>query len=115
MRGSFKRDIKHLDDARFVETAQFALEHTALGSGLWERFKVMLSSLRSTELETRIITTADIFARPYRDAVPIPRTLEIMAETVGSALDPACFAALERVVPTLEPHHSRPPSRTRAA
>jgi hypothetical protein len=46
---SFKRDIKQLDDAKFFETAQFALEHTALGSGLWERFKVMLSSLRSKE------------------------------------------------------------------
>jgi HD-GYP domain-containing protein (c-di-GMP phosphodiesterase class II) len=57
-------------------------------------------------LETRIITTADIFdaitaARPYREAVPIPRTLEIMAESVGTALDPDCFAALRRTVATL--------------
>ncbi len=59
-------------------------------------------------LETRIITTADIFdaitaERPYRGAVPLPRTLQIMAETVGTALDPACFAALERVVARLDP------------
>jgi len=57
--------------------------------------------------ETRIITTADIFdaitaARPYRAAVPLEKTMEIMRESVGSALDPECFAALERVVATLE-------------
>jgi HD-GYP domain-containing protein (c-di-GMP phosphodiesterase class II) len=46
---SFKRDVKQLDDANFLETVQFALEHTALGSGLWRRFKVMLSSLRTKE------------------------------------------------------------------
>src|SRR6478609_2265681 len=70
-------------------------------------------------LETRVITTADIFdaitaARPYREAVPIPRTLEIMAQSVGSALDPDCFAALQRVIPSLEAaRHSLP--RERAA
>jgi len=56
--------------------------------------------------ETRIITTADIFdaitaERPYRAAVPLARTLDIMRETVGTALDPECFSALERVVSTL--------------
>lgn len=62
-------------------------------------------------LETRIITTADIFdaitaKRPYRDAVPVARTLEIMAKTLGTAIDPACFAALERVVARLDlPSH----------
>lgn len=50
-------------------------------------------------LETRIITTADIFdaitaERPYRGAIPVPKALEMMEKTVGSALDPACFAAL---------------------
>lgn len=50
--------------------------------------------------ETRIITTADIFdaitaERPYRGAIPIPRALEMMEETVGTALDPACFTALK--------------------
>lgn len=48
---------------------------------------------------TRIITTADIFdaitaERPYRGAIPVPKTLEIMAENVGTAIDPQCFAAL---------------------
>jgi HD-GYP domain-containing protein (c-di-GMP phosphodiesterase class II) len=54
-------------------------------------------------LETRIITTADIFdaisaERPYRRAVPIPQTLEMMGETVGTAIDPLCFEALKNVV-----------------
>ncbi len=54
-------------------------------------------------LETRIITTADIFdaitaERPYRAAVPIPRTLEIMAENVGTAIDARCFDALRRTL-----------------
>lgn len=57
-------------------------------------------------LETRIITTADIFdaitaERPYRGATPIPKTLEIMAEHVGVAIDPACFLALQRVITRL--------------
>lgn len=51
-------------------------------------------------LETRIITTADIFdaitaKRPYRDAIPVPQALEMMAEHLGSVIDPDCFAALK--------------------
>jgi len=51
-------------------------------------------------LETRIITTADIFdaitaERPYRAAVPLQKTLSIMEEAVGTALDPKCFASLK--------------------
>lgn len=54
-------------------------------------------------LETRIITVADIFdaisaERPYRGAVPVPQTLQMMAQTVGSAIDPLCFEALKSVV-----------------
>ena len=54
-------------------------------------------------LETRIITTADIFDaisadRPYRAAVPIPQTLAMMSESVGTAIDPLCFEALQQVV-----------------
>lgn len=56
--------------------------------------------------ETRIITCADIFdaitaERPYRGAVPIPRTLEIMSENVGSAIDPVCFEVLKASVSRL--------------
>ena len=54
-------------------------------------------------LETRIITVADIFdaisaERPYRGATPVARTLEIMAASVGTAIDPLCFEALCQVV-----------------
>ncbi len=58
-------------------------------------------------LETRIITTADIFdaitaERPYRGATPIPKTLEIMAENLHSAIDPRCFDALKVAIAKLE-------------
>jgi len=54
-------------------------------------------------LDTRIITTADIFdaitaERPYRGAIPIPRALAMMEETVGTAIDPVCFAALNKIM-----------------
>ena len=54
-------------------------------------------------LETRIITTADIFDaltadRPYRAAMPVTKALAIMAEMVGTAIDPACFEALKRAL-----------------
>ena len=57
-------------------------------------------------LETRIITTADIFdaitaERPYRGAIPIPKTLEMMAENVGTAIDARCFAALKAALARL--------------
>jgi HD-GYP domain-containing protein (c-di-GMP phosphodiesterase class II) len=58
-------------------------------------------------LETRIITTADIFDaltadRPYRKAVPVPRTLEIMAEQLDTAIDPRCLSALRDALRGLE-------------
>lgn len=58
-------------------------------------------------LETRIITTADIFdaitaERPYRGATPIPRTLEIMAENLHTAIDERCFDALKLAIAKLE-------------
>jgi len=54
-------------------------------------------------LETRIITSADIFDaisadRPYRAAVPVPQTLATMAGMVGTAIDPLCFEALRQVI-----------------
>ncbi len=54
-------------------------------------------------LETRIITTADIFdaitaERPYRGAVPVEKTLVIMKDSVGSAIDAECFAHLQQVI-----------------
>jgi HD-GYP domain-containing protein (c-di-GMP phosphodiesterase class II) len=54
-------------------------------------------------IETRIITTADIFdaitaERPYRGAIPLEQALGMMEKTVGSALDPDCFAALKSAI-----------------
>ncbi len=53
-------------------------------------------------LETRIITIADIFdaitaERPYRGAVPVSQTLDIMSKNLGSAIDRTCFEALKKV------------------
>jgi HD-GYP domain-containing protein (c-di-GMP phosphodiesterase class II) len=50
-------------------------------------------------IETRIITTADIFDaltadRPYRNAMPTEEALKLMADMCGTAIDPDCFAAL---------------------
>lgn len=52
-------------------------------------------------LETRIVTTADVFDaltadRPYRPAMPVSKALAIMADMCGTALDPECLAALKR-------------------
>ncbi|MBC3880657.1 HD-GYP domain-containing protein [Undibacterium sp. LX40W] len=57
-------------------------------------------------LETRIITTADIFdaitaERPYRGAIPIPKTLEMMAENLHTAIDVRCFEALKLAIAKL--------------
>lgn len=57
-------------------------------------------------IETRIITTADIFdaitaERPYRGAIPIPKTLEMMAENLGTAIDARCFEALKQALDRL--------------
>jgi HD-GYP domain-containing protein (c-di-GMP phosphodiesterase class II) len=54
-------------------------------------------------METRIITTADIFDaisadRPYRAAVPVDQTLAMMDKIVGTALDPRCMHALRQAV-----------------
>jgi HD-GYP domain-containing protein (c-di-GMP phosphodiesterase class II) len=54
-------------------------------------------------IETRIITTADIFdaltaERPYRGAVPVELTLQMMSKTVGTAIDPDCYGALVKAM-----------------
>ena len=84
----------------FAELARVAAAHHERLDG--RGYPRGLSADRIT-LETRIITTADIFDaisadRPYRGAVPIDETLAMMGETVGTALDPLCFEALRQVV-----------------
>jgi HD-GYP domain-containing protein (c-di-GMP phosphodiesterase class II) len=54
-------------------------------------------------LETRIISTADVFDaltadRPYRPAMPVSKAMKIMAEGLGTATDPDCYAALARAL-----------------
>lgn len=54
-------------------------------------------------IESRILAMADIFdaltaERPYRAAMPVQKALAIMAEEVGKATDPACFAALKQAL-----------------
>ena len=56
---------------------------------------------RHIRLETRIITTADIFDaltadRPYRAALPTQAALKIMRDGVGTTVDADCLDALER-------------------
>ena len=87
----------------FAELAKVAAaHHERLDGGGYPR------GLSGAEIsmETRIITCADIFdaitaERPYRAAVPVPKTLEIMAETVGTAIDATCFEALKRAIEKL--------------
>jgi HD-GYP domain-containing protein (c-di-GMP phosphodiesterase class II) len=84
----------------FEELARIAAAHHEKldGSGYPQGL-----SDRDITLETRIITTADIFdaitaERPYHAATPVDRALDIMRGHVGTALDPRCFSALEAVV-----------------
>jgi HD-GYP domain-containing protein (c-di-GMP phosphodiesterase class II) len=58
-------------------------------------------------LETRIITTADIFDaltadRPYRAAMPVGEALDLMATMVGTQIDAACFDALKAALDRVE-------------
>jgi HD-GYP domain-containing protein (c-di-GMP phosphodiesterase class II) len=85
--------------AAFAELARVAAaHHERLDGGGYPR------GLRADQitLETRIITTADIFdalsaERPYRAALPIEKALAMMAENVGTAIDPLCFEALRQI------------------
>lgn len=61
----------------------------------------------SIDLETRIVTTADIFdaltaERPYRAAMPMSKAFAIMDADAGTAIDPDCLAALKRAMLEVE-------------
>ncbi|MFT6915639.1 MAG: HD-GYP domain-containing protein (c-di-GMP phosphodiesterase class II) [Motiliproteus sp.] len=50
-------------------------------------------------LDTRIITTADIFDaittdRPYGGPIPVPKALTMMAEHLDTQIDRRCYEAL---------------------
>lgn len=88
----------------FAELAKVAAaHHERLDGGGYPR------GLKADEisLETRIITTADIFdaitaERPYRGAIPVDRTLDMMAENLHTAIDSECFDALKLAIAKLE-------------
>jgi HD-GYP domain-containing protein (c-di-GMP phosphodiesterase class II) len=84
----------------FAELAQVSSAHHERLDGKGYPLGLAASQI---SLETRIITTADIFDaitadRPYRAAVPIERTFQIMSEELGKAIDPRCLEALKAAV-----------------
>lgn len=90
--------------AAFADMARIAATHHEKldGTGYPRRL-----SAESLPLETRIVTTADIFDaltadRPYRAAMPVAKAFSIMAEMSGTAIDPDCLAALRRAVELLD-------------
>lgn len=59
------------------------------------------------DLDTRIVTVADIFDaltadRPYRKAMPVSAAFAIMEKDLGTAIDPDVYAALRRGFARLE-------------
>ncbi len=59
------------------------------------------------DLDTRIVTVADIFDaltadRPYRKAMPVSVAFEVMEKELETAIDPVVFAALQRGFARLE-------------
>ena len=90
--------------AAFADLARIAAEHHERLDGTGYPLGLSADQL---SLDTRIVTTADIFDaltadRPYRPAMPTPRALAIMADMVGTALDPGCYAALATAVARLD-------------
>jgi putative nucleotidyltransferase with HDIG domain len=86
--------------AAFGELAQVSAAHHERLDGTG--YPLQLDAAKIS-LETRIITTADIFDaitadRPYRKAVAVAETIEIMRKEVGRAIDARCFQALEDVL-----------------
>ena len=84
--------------AAFADHARVAVAHHEKLDGTGYPRKLTAPDL---DLETRIVTVADIFDaltadRPYRAAMPVSKALAIMTEEMGTALDPDCLAALIR-------------------
>jgi HD-GYP domain-containing protein (c-di-GMP phosphodiesterase class II) len=84
----------------FAEMAQVAAAHHEKLDGTGYPLGLRDAQIA---LETRIITTADIFdaitaERPYHAATPVDEALAIMRVHVGTAIDAACFDALESLV-----------------
>ncbi|HEY0854871.1 MAG TPA: HD-GYP domain-containing protein [Devosia sp.] len=92
--------------AAFADLARIAATHHEKLDGTGYPRRLTAEQL---PLETRIVTTADIFDaltadRPYRPAMPVSKALAIMSDMAGSAIDPVCLAALRRAVELLDRH-----------
>ncbi len=86
-------------------------EMASIGGGHHERLdgKGYPRGLTGDEIapQTRIVSVADVFDaltadRPYRAAMPLEKALGLMRADLGTAFDPTCFAALERVLAAIE-------------
>jgi response regulator RpfG family c-di-GMP phosphodiesterase len=83
----------------FAELAHMAgAHHERLDGGLPARHRRQRNQPRDPDYHHRDIFDAITAERPYRGAIPIPQALEMMAKTVGGAIDPDCFAALTRAL-----------------
>jgi len=72
------------------------------------------------DLETRIVTAADVFDaltadRPYRAAMSLSQAFDIMQADVGTAIDPHCLDALRQAVALLGEPDTAAPGQPRAA
>lgn len=86
----------------FAELARIAGAHHERLDGGGYPYGLTANEIR---METRIITVADIFdaitaARPYRGAVPVEKTIEIMRREVHTAIDEAVLDALIARLPS---------------
>ena len=73
-------------------------------------FRAQLDPLRgslqrraSGEVLARVVAVADVFdalssARPYRDAMPRARVVDLIVGDAGTAFDPVVVAAFERIM-----------------
>ena len=88
----------------FREMARIAGDHHERLDGRGYPHQISAELL---DLDTRIITVADIFDaltadRPYRKAMPVHTAFEIMEKDLGTAIDPTVYAALQRGFARLE-------------
>jgi putative nucleotidyltransferase with HDIG domain len=82
--------------AAFADMATVACAHHERLDGRGYPFGLSGDAIN---LDTRIVTVADVFDaltadRPYRKAMPVEQAYTIMQKDLGTAFDPACFAAL---------------------
>lgn len=90
--------------AAFADMARIAGDHHEKLSGKGYPHGIAEDAI---DLDTRIVTAADIFDaltadRPYRKAMPVHDAFAIMDGELGTAIDPVVYAALRRGFARLE-------------